>query len=201
LYSATTSSSQNIQTTFFNPNQLVAPQIGPTVIDHKVQNSPEIFSSTVTNHNFKTNSPAKPSPFLKKQTRKTPYNTRSPKKTLQAPPDMPTLTVTLEIPNPSENTHTTNFNHVAQRRETASLSWYHPPKKGPGVSIVCDEPPDETLHSANLPVFNPGYSEISLARTMFKAARKGKNKMVQGVSELENFSEVKGGFAKPPQQP
>jgi hypothetical protein len=76
-----------------------------------------------------------------------------------------------------------------------------PPKKGPGVSIISLEPPDITPLSDNTPVFTPSYSEISPARTLFKATRKGKNKLIQVGNEPKNLSVVKGGFTKPPQQP
>jgi hypothetical protein len=134
-------------------------------------------------------------------TRKSPYNTRSPKKPLHFPLELPTLTVTLEIPTPSDNIYPTNPSHPVLKKRNCLTELVSPSKKGPGVYIVSVEPPNLTPLSFNTLVFTPGYSEISPARAIFKAARKGKNKLVQVVNDPENISEVKGGFAKPPQQP
>jgi hypothetical protein len=71
-----------------------------------------------------------------------------------------------------------------------------PPKKGPGVTVEIVEPPNITL--AKTLVFSPSPFEKSLARALFKASRKGKNKMVSVVHEYEVTSEKKGGFVKPP---
>jgi hypothetical protein len=73
-----------------------------------------------------------------------------------------------------------------------------PPKKGLSVSIESDEPPDTTPTTTH--VFTSGYFEKTPARAIFKAARKGKNKLVSVVLASELDSMNKGGFVKPPQQ-
>jgi hypothetical protein len=73
-----------------------------------------------------------------------------------------------------------------------------PPQKVPGVSIESDEPPNTT--PTTIPMFTPGYFKKSLARAIYKAARKGKNKLVSVVIAFEFEFEMKGGFVKPPQQ-
>jgi hypothetical protein len=73
-----------------------------------------------------------------------------------------------------------------------------PTKKGPGVSVEMAKPPYQTPNITH--GFNPGFCEKTPARALFKAARKGKNKMVSAVNEIEDTSGRKGGFAKPPQQ-
>jgi hypothetical protein len=73
-----------------------------------------------------------------------------------------------------------------------------PPKKGPSVSIESDEPPDTTPTTTS--VFILGYYEKTLAKAIFKAARKGKNKLVSIVLASEFDYKNEGGFVKPPQQ-
>jgi hypothetical protein len=52
-----------------------------------------------------------------------------------------------------------------------------PLKKGHGATIESDEPLDTTPSTTH--VLTPGYSDKSLARAIYKDARKGKNKLVQ----------------------
>ena len=71
-------------------------------------------------------------------------------------------------------------------------------KKGSGAANEIQDPPDPSLSSIH--VFNLGYSEKTPAKAIFKAARKGKNKIVSVVLPFELDSASKGGFVKPPQQ-
>jgi hypothetical protein len=150
------------------------------------------------NYKNKTISLAKPSHSLNKLTRKSPYNTRSPKSPLYTPLDVPSLTVNLDVPSPFDNFYNINPCHPILKKRNSLTELVSPSKKGPSVSIVSVEPPDITHLSDNTPVFTPGYFEISPARTLFKAARKGKNKLIQMGNEPKNLSVVKGGFTKPP---
>jgi hypothetical protein len=50
------------------------------------------------------------------------------------------------------------------------------------------------------PGFNHGIFEKTPTRALFKAARKGKSKMVSAINETADSSGRNGGFAKPPQQ-
>jgi hypothetical protein len=50
------------------------------------------------------------------------------------------------------------------------------------------------------PVFTPGFYEKTPARAMFKAARKGKNKLVSTIVAFDIETMKKGGFVKPPQK-
>jgi hypothetical protein len=72
------------------------------------------------------------------------------------------------------------------------------PKKGPGIAKEIEDPQDTPPTSST--VFNPGYTKKAPARAIFKAARKGKNKMVSVVLASDMDSTSKGGFVKPPQQ-
>jgi hypothetical protein len=56
------------------------------------------------------------------------------------------------------------------------------------------------IHPKLIQEYKPGYFEKTPARAIFKAARKGKNKIgyVELISGLD--SERKGGLFKPPQQ-
>jgi hypothetical protein len=73
-----------------------------------------------------------------------------------------------------------------------------PPKKGPGVAYESEDPPDTT--PTTTPVINPSYSKKTSARAIYKAARKGKYKLLSVGLASEMDSEIKGGFVKPPQQ-
>jgi hypothetical protein len=162
-------------------------------------NSTKNLNSMATTYKNKPTVPAKPSHSLNKQTRKSPYNTRSPEKPLLSPHEMPTLTSALEMLTHTDNIiHTTPIHQVLKKR-TCLFDLVLPPKKGPGVSIV-RVPPDITPLTSNILVFTPGYSKKSPTRAIFKAARKGKNKLVPIVLDSEIVSVLKGGFAKHPQQ-
>ena len=114
---------------------------------------------------------------------------------------MPTFIAALEIPTPSDYSFptTSNLNVLKKRNCLSELA--SPPKKGLGVPMECVETPHTTPLTSITLEFTPGSFEISPARAIFKATRKGKNKLVQMVHDPENHSIVKGGFAKPPQQP
>jgi hypothetical protein len=76
------------------------------------------------------------------------------------------------------------------RKRLNSSDLISPPKKGPGVKNEIEVPPNTPLTSSL--VFNLGYIEKAPARAFFKAARKGKNKMVSDVLAYDLVSVSKG---------
>jgi hypothetical protein len=129
--------------------------------------------------------PAKTS-LLKKQIRKSPRTTKQP---IPSPQD-------LSLPNTHISTSTTPLKLSRKCSTTSNLTPPH--KKGPGAANEIHVPPNPSqtpIHG-----YDPGYFEKTPARAIFKAARKGKNKIgsVEVISSLD--SERKGGFVKPPQQ-
>jgi hypothetical protein len=124
-----------------------------------------------------------------KQIRKFPYNTRPPKKPLLSPQDKPL---------PSNSSPSPSRTPQVSRKRLSINDLASPPQKGPGVSIESDEPPNTA--PTTTPMFTPSYFEKSPTRAIYKAARKGKNKLVSIVIASKFEFEMKGGFVKPPQQ-
>jgi hypothetical protein len=133
-----------------------------------------------------------------------PYNTRSPKKTLTSSDDKPahsTAYETIENSSPpplltsSYTPPTLNGDEEKAKllRIGSSLQ-----KKAQVFLLRRAEPPDQTPNIT--PGFNLGIFEKTPARALFKAARKGKSKMVSAANETADSSERKGGCAKPLQQ-
>jgi hypothetical protein len=69
---------------------------------------------------------------------------------------------------------------------------------GPGFAKELEDPPDTPPSSST--VFNIGSTGKAPARAIFKAARKGKKKLVSEVVTFDLGTTCKGGFVKPPQQ-
>jgi hypothetical protein len=114
--------------------------------------------------------------MLNKQTRKSPRTTKQP---IPTPQDKPLCI----IQNPTITTP-----QQVSRKRLNTIGLVSSPKKGPGVAKEVEDPPDTPPTSS--PVFNPGYTEKASARAIFKAARKGKNKMVSIVlaSDMDSAS-------------
>ena len=70
-----------------------------------------------------------------------------------------------------------------------------PSKKVASVPLGSIEIPNPT--QSLIPVFTLGSSEKLPARSMFKVARKGKNKLISVVVDTEMISVKKGGLVKP----
>jgi hypothetical protein len=92
---------------------------------------------------------------------------------------MPSLKIDLELPIYLETLLPIIPNQQASKKRICITELVSPPKKGPSVPTECEKPRKTTPLLPNHPVFSPGISEISTARTTFKAARKDKNKLVQ----------------------
>jgi hypothetical protein len=108
---------------------------------------------------------------------------------------MPTFTAALEMLTLTDIIIPSTPAHQVLRKRTSLSDLVSPSKKGPSVSIVSVEPPDITPLTSNTHVFTTGYSEKSPTRAIFKAARKGKNKLVPMVLDSETVC-VKGGLCK-----
>jgi hypothetical protein len=83
-------------------------------------------------------------------------------------------------------------------KDRTSLLWNQTQKKGPSFVKGFEVPPDSPPSTPR--VFNLGSFEKAPARATFKAARKGKKKMVSDISTFILDLTRKGGFEKPPQQ-
>ena len=159
------------------------------------------LNSIDTNYQNSPPAPAKTNHSFNKHPKKSPYNTRSPKKTLTISLDKPAhstaneTTETFTPPHPSSSQP--KLLEMNKRPNTSKVAL--PSKKGPGVSVELIEPLD--LAHANTLVFNPGLYKKNPAKALFKAARKGKNKLVSAVIENEATFGRNEGFAKPPHQP
>jgi hypothetical protein len=71
-----------------------------------------------------------------------------------------------------------------------------PSKKGPAVPQVSHHISEE--NSTIIPTYNQGLFDKAPARASFKAARKGKAKLVSAAAATVFETEIKGGFVKPP---
>jgi hypothetical protein len=144
----------------------------------------EITNKTATSTKITSSVPAKARLF-NKQTRKSPRTTKQP---TFSPQDL----------NPS-NKHIPTITTPQQlsRKRLNPTEMASSQKKGPGADNEIHDPPDPS--PSPIPEFNPGYFEKTLARDIFKAARKGKNKFVSVELATELDSARKGGFVKPPQ--
>jgi hypothetical protein len=109
---------------------------------------------------------AKASHTSSKQTRKSPYNTRPPKR-----PSLPSQDTT----HSSDTTLHSSTSLQGLRERSSPSVLVSPPKKGLTVSLVSLDPHEENL--SLYPMFTPGFCKKTPARAMFKAARKGKNKL------------------------
>ena len=107
---------------------------------------------------------------------------------------MPSLMIDLDIPIHSETLLPITPNFQASKKRYCITELVSPPKKGPGVPTECENPPKTTPLLPNHHVFSPGNYVKSPTRTTFKAARKGKNKLVQVALAIENVSEDKGAL-------
>jgi hypothetical protein len=70
-----------------------------------------------------------------------------------------------------------------------------PSKKVSGVPPESTEPSNPT--QVLIPVFTSGSFEKSPVKSLFKAARKGKNKLISVVVDTKMISVKKGGLVKP----
>ena len=77
-----------------------------------------------------------------------------------------------------------------KRLNSSNLAYF--PKKGPGIANEIEDPSD-TPPTSSL-VFNPGYTKKAPTRAIFKAAKKGKNKMVSVVLASDLISASKGAL-------
>ena len=77
-----------------------------------------------------------------------------------------------------------------------SIDFPSPPKKGLSFAYESEEPPDTS--PSTILVFNPGYSKKTFTRAIFKATRKGKNKLVSIGLPSELDSENKGALSSLP---
>jgi hypothetical protein len=205
LFSTQPQNPTNLTTSnsYSKSNQTVAVMMGPIFSEHHMPAEAEFLKPTGTNNHNTHSAPAKTNHYFKKLARMSPYNTRSPKKTLTSSNDKPAHSIAYETTEnsspPSLLTSSYTPPTLMEMKKRPNSSELAPPtKKGPGVSVEMAEPPDQTPNIT--PGFNPGVCEKTPARALFKAARKGKNKMVSAVNETEDTSGRKGGFAKPPQQ-
>jgi hypothetical protein len=177
-------------TTFLLQHTPPTPKKRPNSSDQKKSINPEVLNTTAINYKNSPIIPTKPKHTTNKQARSTPYNTRHTKKPIISIQDKPSLK------NPS------SFypSYHERKKRSSSYELVSPPKKGLGVSEESAEPPD--LTPSNILVYSPGYSKKTLAKALFKAARKGKktNKLGFVVLEPKVTSKEKGGFVKPPQQ-
>jgi hypothetical protein len=190
LYSHSTyiTTSQSKPNPSSKPNQLDPLQTKkPILSDQSKPTFPLDSSPTASNHISTSISTNHTCHTPKKQTRKTPYNTRLTKRP---------LITTQDSPKPANSNDSTPHCNEKKKRPCPS-DFLSPPKKSHGAVADLAEPPDTT--PSNLILFSPGTMEKKSARLLLKAARKGKTKIVSAVFEPEATSEENGGFAKPPQ--
>jgi hypothetical protein len=149
-------------TTFLLQHTPPTPKKRPNSSDQKKSINPEVLNTTAINYKNSPIIPTKPKHTTNKQARSTPYNTRHTKKPIISIQDKPSLK------NPS------SFypSYHERKKRSSSYELVSPPKKGLGVSEESAEPPD--LTPSNILVYSPGYSKKTLAKALFKAARKGK---------------------------
>jgi hypothetical protein len=83
----------------------------------------------------------------------------------------------------------------SSRKRSNTYILASPSKRIAGAILENNETTNPTL--SILPGFTPGTSEKAPARSLFKAARKCKNKVSQAVKELDLSSVKKEGFLKP----
>ena len=158
LFSSPSTSLTN-QTKPLPPN-LVDPSQLTTSLNS--DSEPSFLENTYITATFTTKTPPAPAKtcMLNKQTRKFPRTTKQP---LPTPKDKPTHTIHSQIINTPQQVSRKRLNTIG----LASAS-----KKGHGATFEIEDPPE------TLPVFNLGFTKKASARAIFKAARKGKNKMV-----------------------
>jgi hypothetical protein len=130
----------------------------------------EILNTTAISSYQTTNVPAKPCHSSTNYKRKSPYNTRPLKK--------PSLTPAKTHLSPTQSSHTNPNLQITRKRSNPSVL-ASPSKKGSGVPLTSIEPP--ILTQPLILVFTPGSSEKLHVRSMFKADREGKNKLVSVV--------------------
>jgi hypothetical protein len=159
-----------------------------SIISLSCDTEPNPTEKTHTTATFTTKSShvtTKPCP-LNKQTRKSPRTTKHP---MLAPIDMPSsFSPDSSIPTPP----------LMSRKRQNTTDLESNPKKGPGFAKELEDPPDSPPSSPT--VFNIGSAGKAPARAIFKAARKGKKKLVSEVVSYDLGTTCKGGFVKPPQQ-
>ncbi|XP_059435249.1 uncharacterized protein LOC132168163 [Corylus avellana] len=155
--------------------------------------SPDNLNTTASiNIPFSSSVPTKSSHTSTQYSRKSPYNIRPPKK-----PTLPSLENSHTPPHSPPSSPLSSPTHQINKKRTRLSDLAFPSKKRPGASTTNVEHPNQP-HSQS-PVFTPGSSEKLPARSIFRAARKGKNKLVSVVVAAEVDSVKKGGFVKPPQ--
>ena len=143
--------SQPLKSLSLDSNQLVTSQMGPTTFVQNMPNSTETITSTATNYKNKPTTPAKPSHTSNKLSRKSPYNTRSPKKPPHPSPELPSLMIDLETPTHLEILLPTTPNHQASKKRNYITELVSPPKKGPSVPTESENPRETTPLISNHP--------------------------------------------------
>jgi hypothetical protein len=131
--------------------------------------------------------PTKARNSYRNQANKSPYHTRSPKKIVLPPSE--------EIPSPDSITSDTPPQTKRKRPNLSEM--VSPSKKGPVVPQVSDHISEE--NSPIITAYNKGLFDKAPARASFKAARKGKAKLVSAAAATVFETEIKGSFVKPPQ--
>jgi hypothetical protein len=147
---------------------------------------------TASSSELNSNSPAKvtapsnkPKPSINIK-RNSPYNIRPPKK--------PSITIT-ETPTSSSYCPQNNpppLQNSKKRTNTSVLA--SPSKRIAEAYLENSEAPNPT--QSLFPVFSLGSSEKMPARSLFKAARKGKNKLISAVVDFDLSSVKKEGLLK-----
>jgi hypothetical protein len=201
LFTANQLTPTNITTssTYSIPNQIVTVELGPTFSEFHKSTDADPLNSMATNYQNRPPAPSKTTHSSNKHPRKSPYNTRSPKKTLTTSLDKPAHSTANETTETFTPPHSSSSQPklLEMKKRLNTLEVAPPSKKGPGVLVELIEPPD--IAPANTLVFNPGLYEKIPAKSLFKATRKGKNKLISAVIETEATSRRNWGFAKPPQ--